>query len=196
MTKKTVIWGAVVLIVFTLVVAVGIFLMQRYNGIANAEGKVKEGTALIDATEKDQRTLAKDLLAHTQNFKDRKEYDALASDSKKDDRADEADFQDGLATYVDLVASDSVYSKDDNITKTLGNLQADLVSLRSQKLAYNSAVDLYNKKRNQHPQFFGDLLGFPNYEKFANIPSPLDTTPASGTPDTNTNATPDENSFN
>ncbi len=202
MTKKTIYGGVIILGVFTVLVAVGIFLMQRYNGIANAEAKVNEQAAAIDATVSDQKEQAKKLLEATSKLKGTKEYSELnvfttmsLATLPTQFFKDEAAFQKHLQAYATLVSNDAELSKNDTVTNILGQIQGDEADLRNEKIAYNAAVSAYNTKRNARPQFYGQLLGFTTYETFANIPAPLDAAPDQNTND-NQNQNPDVNSFN
>lgn len=201
MTRKTIYGGLIILIVFTALVAVGIFLMQRYNGIANAEGKIQEIITNIDSTSKNQKSGTEKLLTATESLKDTTEYTNVATKEVSLETnptaffKDDSTFQKNLSVYLDTVATNETLSKDSNVSTLLGQIQSDQADLRNQKSAYNSAVDTYNTKRNARPQFFGQLLGFVEYQKFSNVTAPLDATPDQNETDEE-NQTPDSNSFN
>lgn len=203
MTKKTIYGGLIFLSIFTLLVVAGIFLMQRYNGIANTENKLKEQVALVDTTVSDQKSQTKKLLEATKKLEGATEYKNLSIENVSLEKApdkffkDDVSFQKNLSAYLDLLSHDADLAKDETATGLLGQVQSDAGDLRDEKAAYNSFVDLYNKKRNAHPQFFSQLLGFPEYKKFTNISAPLDATPDSTTPsEPSQNQNNDINSFN
>lgn len=200
MTKRTINGGFIILLVFTVLVAVGIFLMQRYNGIANSEAKVLERAAAIDATVSDQEAQAKKLLEATRVLKDTKEYSELSVFTtmslvtySPQFMKDEATFQKHLQAYTTLVSNDGELSKNDAVTNILGQIQGDEADLRNEKVAYNAAVKAYDAKRNARPRFYGELLGFTAYDTFTTISAPLDATPDQNTEE---NQNPDINSFN
>lgn len=172
--------------------------MQRYNGIANAEGKIQEQFAVIDTTVQDERAQVDKLLDASRDLQLKVEYIKLStkhvssSVSLQNFFKDDESFQKNLLAYLDLLSMNSTLSRDEKVTAVLGQIQSDQVDLRSQKLAYNAAVDAYNNKRNKFPQFFADWLGFKDYPKFTNISAPLDSTSTPEEQDQN----PDINSFN
>lgn len=203
MTKKTIYGGLIFLSIFTLLVVAGIFLMQRYNGIANTENKLKEQVVLVDATVTDQKAQTKKLLEATKKLEDTTEYKNLAIENvslgKTPDKffKDDVSFQKNLLAYLDLISHDADLAKDESVAALLGQVQSDAGDLRDEKASYNSFVDIYNKKRNARPQFFSQLLGFIEYKKFTNISTPMDATPDSTTPsEPSQNQNNDINSFN
>lgn len=202
MTKRTINGGFIILLIFTVLVAVGIFLMQRYNGIANAEAAILASVNIIDKTVEDQKSQTSRLLESTESLKDTTEYSNLSIKKVSLQKApesffkDDASFQKNLSAYLDAVAKNTELSKDDTVSSILGQIQGDAADLRSEKLAYNAAIDAYNKKKNARPRFYGQLLGFTDYQKFSNIPTPLDATSPNDTNTEDQNQNPDINSFN
>lgn len=176
MKKKTVWIGVVIVALLTLLLAAGIFLMDRYNGLNNARAQMEDAQEAARASFLNKIDLAQQLVEATPTLKNAKAYDKMeailtsgkSSLTKKP--ADlfrlEADFNKQVNDYVDTINEDATLKQKTEVTSVLGELSGNDESLNEAKTEYNALVQAYEKKRMAHPRFVADFLGFSGAQSF------------------------------
>jgi len=176
--KKTHFYGGIgILITISVVLAVGVFFIGRFNGLSTARIDVTEAIDVVDEAATDQRDLVEELLAETeaalgeeasyQNI-DVKNY----SFKENPDRfsVNDTRFQKTVTAFVgDIGQTDQ--AEEEKVQELIGSVNDASQTLLEAKKAYNTAVEEYKEKRKKRPQSVASMLGFTTYIIFTDLES-------------------------
>lgn len=179
MTKKHLYGGAALLVVLTLIVLTGVFVLQRYQNLQLARYAVEDKAVQIQAIGEEQEDFS-DALQDLLNDDSKNlcsNLESLSKDIVEENATyikSEKRYQKDLEECIDDVAGQDVFIDQAQAEEVIGKMQGAKGRLDATKKLYNDAVDAYEDEKDEAPQFLADLLGFSSFETFSNIPKPIE----------------------
>jgi hypothetical protein len=173
MKKKTVWIGLVIIVVLTIVLGAGIFLLDRYNALNNARLAAFDAADNVDTLFASKQKYAQKLVDATPALNSSDAYKNLnfATASLKKSPINflkvEENFAAQLNEYKDTINTNATEKAKGDVAQLLGQLGGVENDLADAKQAYNQSVSRFETEREQHPQFVATLFGFNELPQFA-----------------------------